>query len=194
MLSMSRSKRVLETTYVDEDGRTVNDCRFTVGPAVGREWVDDGRREVHCDRGPSYDGLDVEGEDSLEPPILPDTTNLRAEEKAIVVKQFYDTYDMVAWRMIIKSKTPFSENEVAEIEADVEAADLGIKIMNTIRERLCADLWPEKGLIEPENYEVVMAGLGGMKTELISTVVKSEEEKKIFERFWPFDCWRNVLF
>lgn len=38
--------------YLDEAGHPVDSSKFTVGPAVGREWVDDGRRDLQCDHGP----------------------------------------------------------------------------------------------------------------------------------------------
>ena len=81
----------------------------------------------------------------------------------------------------------FSEEEVTEIENDVQDADLGIKIMGTIKERL-GDLWPEKGLIEQENYEVVMTELRAIKTELMDALVKNESDREIFLKYWPFDC------
>lgn len=68
----------------------------------------------------------------------------------------------------------FSEGEVAEVEADVKAADLGIQIMNTIKQRL-GDQWPEKGLIEHESFEVVMAELREIKAELMDRFAKSQE-------------------
>lgn len=38
--------------YVDKDGNPVDEPRFCVGPAVGREWMDEGRQKLQCDRGP----------------------------------------------------------------------------------------------------------------------------------------------
>lgn len=81
----------------------------------------------------------------------------------------------------------FSEGEVAEIEADAKAADLGIQIMSTIKQRL-GDQWPEKGLIEHENFEVVMAELREIKAELMDRFAKSQEEREGFQECWPFDC------
>ena len=56
------------------------------------------------------------------------------------------------WSQMSGPKFPieFSEGEVTEIENDVQAADLGIKVMSTIKERL-GDLWPEKNLIEHQS-------------------------------------------
>ncbi|OAT01984.1 uncharacterized protein BDCG_17325 [Blastomyces dermatitidis ER-3] len=45
--------------YVDEAGYSVDSSQFTVGPAVGREWVDDGRWNLRGDRGPWRSILDL---------------------------------------------------------------------------------------------------------------------------------------
>ncbi|DAA73868.1 TPA_exp: Uncharacterized protein A8136_3854 [Trichophyton benhamiae CBS 112371] len=81
----------------------------------------------------------------------------------------------------------FSTAEISEIEADVKAADMGIGFMNMMIEKM-GDLWPEKGVIDHENYDVVMAMLHDIKTELIERVVHSPEDRKAFDMFWPFDC------
>jgi hypothetical protein len=39
-------------TYLDHEGRKVNDSRFVVGPSAGREMFDDGRADIEFDRGP----------------------------------------------------------------------------------------------------------------------------------------------
>jgi hypothetical protein len=72
-----------------------------------------------------------------------------------------------------------SEAEIAEIEADVKAADLGMRVMNTIIKRL-GDLWPEKGLVEHENYERVMAMLQDTKRELMEQYVHCTADKEVF--------------
>lgn len=81
----------------------------------------------------------------------------------------------------------FSEEEVTEIENDVQAADLSMQIMGTIKERL-GDLWPEKGLIEHQKYEAVMSKLQEIKSELMDALVKNEKDRELFLIYWPFDC------
>jgi hypothetical protein len=44
--------RLPDYLYVDAEGTKVVDDRFAVGPAIGREWVDEGRVLLDCDRGP----------------------------------------------------------------------------------------------------------------------------------------------
>lgn len=81
----------------------------------------------------------------------------------------------------------FSDEEVAEIQRDIESAERGIRIMQTIREQL-GDLWPERGIIEHEYYDVVMEKLASIKRDLMAKYVKSEVERREFEHFWPFEC------
>ncbi|EFR04039.1 phosphotransferase enzyme family protein [Nannizzia gypsea CBS 118893] len=38
--------------FAERDGQTVKFDRFAIGPATGREWSDDGRDVLKCDRGP----------------------------------------------------------------------------------------------------------------------------------------------
>ncbi|EGE00058.1 hypothetical protein TESG_07381 [Trichophyton tonsurans CBS 112818] len=339
--------------YIDRDGPRVEDNRFAIGPSISREWLQDGREDLQCHRGPwkslldyhvaigqreemairslkhvpkqcamlhgpgayqpmarkklaavklysqmlehilpseaglasghlwhndlhsenifvnpdrpteitgiidwqsiqiaplidhyldpsflGYEGPDV-GEDPQPLALREDIDSLEPDERRAAIKQFYDTSVMVAWRMLVKRKNPdqhaairfrkskaghmlglsqnlfafgeahfralvldlrdewvklgkefpleFSTAEISEIEADVKAADIGIGAMNMIIEKL-GDLWPEKGAIDHENYDVVMAMLRDIKTELIERVVHSPEDRQIFDTFWPFDC------
>lgn len=38
--------------YTDINGQEVKDERFVIGPATGRDWNDEGRSSLNCDRGP----------------------------------------------------------------------------------------------------------------------------------------------
>lgn len=60
----------------------------------------------------------------------------------------------------------FSEQQVAEIEADTKRADLGIEVMRSVEQRL-GELWPEKGVVEHERYDEAKAALRKMKAEII---------------------------
>ncbi|KAK2808766.1 hypothetical protein FQN50_004438 [Emmonsiellopsis sp. PD_5] len=341
--------------YINENGERVDDARFAIGPAVGREWVEDGRQGVQCDRGPwssmldyltavglkekaaietlqsipkqmvivygpnglyqptlakklsavdyylhtvkdlmpkdadaklvsgghlwhndlhcenilvnpekpteilgiidwqsvqisplfqnqidpsflDYDGPELK-DDDLTPPELEDTSSLDAAGQALAIRTFYKKSVMVAWRMLVQEKDPaqyaairfrrslrghllnlgkstftlgephsralfldlkteepafplvFSETEKTEIERDALAVHQGTELMKDIADRLTErDLWPEKGLIESENYEAVMSELRTIKGELMAEFVKSEVDRKIFEDLWIFDC------
>lgn len=81
----------------------------------------------------------------------------------------------------------FSEPETIEIEADMRRADLGIKLMKDI-ERDLGNLWPEKGVVEHENYEQVKALLKERKEELIAQYCTLPGwDTAVFEQLWPFD-------
>lgn len=38
--------------FTDSDGKEVRDERFAIGPSTGRDWIDEGRSSLKCDRGP----------------------------------------------------------------------------------------------------------------------------------------------
>ncbi|KAK2803682.1 hypothetical protein FQN50_006900 [Emmonsiellopsis sp. PD_5] len=81
----------------------------------------------------------------------------------------------------------FSEPETIEIEADMRRADLGINLMRDL-ERDLGDLWPEKGVVEHENYEDVKTLLKQRKEDLITQYrTHPGWDTTIFEHHWPFD-------
>ena len=41
-----------ENNYYIQDGNTVKDSKFVIGPATGRDWVDAGRSGLNIERGP----------------------------------------------------------------------------------------------------------------------------------------------
>ncbi|OAL72472.1 hypothetical protein A7D00_3474 [Trichophyton violaceum] len=81
----------------------------------------------------------------------------------------------------------FTEEEVNSIETDVERAELGVRTMELIQRRL-GDLWPEKGVVEPENYESAKAALREVKREIIDEFKTYPGwNSEVFESLWPFD-------
>lgn len=81
----------------------------------------------------------------------------------------------------------FSEPETIEIEADMRRADLGIKLVKDIEHHL-GNLWPERGVVEHENYEQVKALLKERKEELIAQYYTLPGwDTAVFEQLWPFD-------
>jgi len=44
--------RLADHLYIDSEGTKVVSDRFAVGPITGREWIDEGRALLDCDRGP----------------------------------------------------------------------------------------------------------------------------------------------
>lgn len=49
-----RSKRCL---FIDGNGHEVRDERFVIGPATGRDWIDEGRFTLKSDRSPCKAGV-----------------------------------------------------------------------------------------------------------------------------------------
>ncbi|KAI1907927.1 hypothetical protein LOZ52_005611 [Ophidiomyces ophidiicola] len=81
----------------------------------------------------------------------------------------------------------FSEEQVMTIEEDVKKAEVGATIIKMIQQRL-GDLWPEKGLIEAENYNDTKSALREIKENLINEYKSYPGwDPVIFERLWPFD-------
>lgn len=86
-----------------------------------------------------------------------------------------------------QSQLAFSDAQTAAIEMDLERAELGVKLMKAIQAQL-GDLWPEKGVVEHENYEKVKTVLQEAEADLISQYASHPGwDTDLFERLWPFD-------
>ena len=80
----------------------------------------------------------------------------------------------------------FSNEERAEIEADVIGALRGIEAMRQVQESL-GDLFPERGVVRNDQYEETRDALRQIREETIDTYARDEKEKKIWPAGWPFD-------
>ncbi|KAM5447484.1 hypothetical protein MaudCBS49596_005995 [Microsporum audouinii] len=81
----------------------------------------------------------------------------------------------------------FSDAEVASIEADVKRAELGVRTMKSIEQRL-GNLWPVRGVVEHENYEAAKEALQQMKDEIINEFKTHPGwDTAVFEALWPFE-------
>jgi hypothetical protein len=80
----------------------------------------------------------------------------------------------------------FSADEVALIDEDVSGAIRGMELMQSLRQSL-GQLWPEKGIVRPEQYNEVKTRLKQAKAELIDRLAHSETERVAWEESWPFD-------
>ena len=79
----------------------------------------------------------------------------------------------------------FSGAEVEEIENDAEIATTSIQTMDELK--ACAgEMWPEKGSWPPELYDEVKDMLFQLREQLVERAELDEEDRKIFEREWPF--------
>ncbi|KAK2734622.1 hypothetical protein FQN57_001616 [Myotisia sp. PD_48] len=80
----------------------------------------------------------------------------------------------------------FPEEKVLENENDRELIQLSTEIMRSVREEL-GELWPAHGLIDHDKYEELMLRISVIKEEFATKLADSDEERAIFEYFWPFD-------
>lgn len=79
----------------------------------------------------------------------------------------------------------FTEEETNEMEAHTEGALLGMQIMEGIRESI-GELFPEQGCVRSELYEDSIDTLEQMKEQVLEQFAKNEEERPIWEKWWPF--------
>ncbi|KAF2275182.1 uncharacterized protein EI97DRAFT_420759 [Westerdykella ornata] len=79
----------------------------------------------------------------------------------------------------------FSAKEREELEAEVEGVVRGMEAMRAIREGI-GELFPEQGIVRHELYDESVNALGQMKEQVIEEFARSEEERRVWERMWPF--------
>ncbi|PWY87839.1 phosphotransferase enzyme family protein [Aspergillus sclerotioniger CBS 115572] len=80
----------------------------------------------------------------------------------------------------------FSEADIERIRSDSDGAVAGTDLVAEVKEQL-GDLWPDKGLIEHEQYEDCKAALNEIKAQILEQLAETDEEKAEYERYWPFD-------
>lgn len=73
-----------------------------------------------------------------------------------------------------------------QIMADAEGALRGMDAMQGIRNSL-GDLFPERGVVKPEQYELTKDALRQLKQEVIAKFAHTDEEKAVWQESWPFD-------
>ncbi|GIK01425.1 hypothetical protein Aspvir_005461 [Aspergillus viridinutans] len=80
----------------------------------------------------------------------------------------------------------FSVDEADSINEDASGAIRAMELMRSLRESL-GELWPDKGVVRPEQYDDAKRLLQQAKTELIDQLASSEEERIAWQESWPFD-------
>ena len=80
----------------------------------------------------------------------------------------------------------FSEADIKHIGQDNDGAVAGIELLMEMKETM-GDLWPDKGLIEHEQYDECKSALNEMKSQAVEQLAETDEEKVEYERHWPFD-------
>jgi hypothetical protein len=79
----------------------------------------------------------------------------------------------------------FSNQEKAEIEADVNGALHGMEAMVGVKESL-GELFPERGIVRPEQYDEVQDALRQVKEQVIDEFARDEGEREVWRNAWPF--------
>ncbi|APA11638.1 hypothetical protein sscle_08g064080 [Sclerotinia sclerotiorum 1980 UF-70] len=79
----------------------------------------------------------------------------------------------------------FSSKERQIMEANVECVMRGMEAMESIKESI-GELFPEQGIVRPDQYEEALDALEQMKDQVIEEFARSEEEKEIWLKEWPF--------
>ena len=80
----------------------------------------------------------------------------------------------------------FSANGKAEIQSDVEGALRDMDAMRGVQESL-AELFPEHGLVRPEQYDEDKDALRQSKEQVIAEFARTKEERAAWRESWPFD-------
>ena len=80
----------------------------------------------------------------------------------------------------------FSNEERAEIEANVNGALRGIEAMRGVQDSL-GELFPERRLVRKEQYEEARDALRQVKEQVIRKFARNEGEKEVWQENWPFD-------
>ncbi|KAH7087483.1 kinase-like domain-containing protein [Paraphoma chrysanthemicola] len=75
--------------------------------------------------------------------------------------------------------------ERKEMEAQVEGVIRGMEAMRAIHDAL-GELFPEQGVVKPEQYDEALDALGQMKEQVIEEFARTEEERRQWEEAWPF--------
>jgi hypothetical protein len=86
----------------------------------------------------------------------------------------------------IRTLESSSSSEKDTVMADAEGALRGMYAMQDVRDSL-EDLFPERGLVRSEQYELAKAALRRCKEQFIERVARTDEEKAVWRESWPFD-------
>lgn len=79
----------------------------------------------------------------------------------------------------------FSLKEREEVEAEVERTVRSMEAMRSIKENL-GELFPEQGIVRPDQYEERLNSLAQMKDQVIKEFASNEQEREGWQKMWPF--------
>lgn len=60
-----------------------------------------------------------------------------------------------------------------------------MEAMRSIRESI-GELFPEQGIVRPDQYEETMDALAQMKDQVIEEFAGTEQEREVWRKMWPF--------
>ncbi|KAL3250473.1 hypothetical protein ABHI18_011187 [Aspergillus niger] len=80
----------------------------------------------------------------------------------------------------------YTTDDASAIHEDADKASQSMALMRGVEEFL-GKMWPEEGIVPPEQYDEVKEILGYVKTDLIDQLAHSEVDKIGWEKAWPFD-------
>ena len=80
----------------------------------------------------------------------------------------------------------FSADEANSISEDITSTIRGMELMWNLRQSL-GELWPEKGVVRPDQYDQVKGLLRQAKLEMIDQLTHSEVERIAWEKYWPYN-------
>ncbi|PYH87573.1 hypothetical protein BO71DRAFT_436590 [Aspergillus ellipticus CBS 707.79] len=80
----------------------------------------------------------------------------------------------------------FSAKDAREIEDDACGAIRAMQLMEGLKEAM-GELWPEKGIVRPKQFDEANKCLRQVKLDLIADLAEFEEDVRAWEEAWPFD-------
>ncbi|KAH9871022.1 hypothetical protein J1614_006596 [Plenodomus biglobosus] len=79
----------------------------------------------------------------------------------------------------------FTLKERQEMETDVDGAARGMEAMRSIKDAL-GELFPEQGIVRPEQYDEALDALAQMKDQVIAEFTQDEQERELWQQLWLF--------
>ena len=80
----------------------------------------------------------------------------------------------------------FSQEEMAEIKADVSGALRGMEAMRKVQESL-GELFPERWIVRNEQYQEARDALRQAKHQVIDMFARDQSDRETWLEAWPFD-------
>lgn len=91
------------------------------------------------------------------------------------------------WQKAVKTfPMKLTEDDKRSNEAEAMKAIQGMDVMQRIREDM-GDYFPDKGLVQAEQYDETKRLLKIWKARIIDEYAKSEDERKAWDYWWPFE-------